>query len=158
MKTIVTALLTSTLLIGAAYAQQPPTHASEVAPAPDAPQAMKSAAERNADVQRHIENLHAKLGITPSEESLWSAVARTMADNANSLDAAIDKRDHANTSAIDDLNAYADVVQAHADGVKKLSAVFSPLYASMSGDQKVVADEVFAKREHPGKNDPQAMK
>jgi hypothetical protein len=46
------------------------------------------------------------------------------------------------------LNAYGDIVQAHADAIKKLSAVFAPLYASMSDDQKMVADDVFAQRTH----------
>lgn len=157
MKKIATALLTSTLLAGGAYAQ-PPAHTTEVTSSADtSSRTVKSDAERNMDIQRHIESLHAKLGITPAEESLWSAVAKTMADNADRLDAVIDKREQANTNAVDDLNAYADVIQAHADGIKKLSAVFSPLYASMSGEQKAVADEVFAKREH-AKGDPKAMK
>jgi protein CpxP len=83
-----------------------------------------------------------------------------MRDNAKDLDAAIDKRE-ANigaATAIDDLNAYADIAQAHADAVKKLSAAFSPLYAAMSDDQKKVADEVFAQRAHDGKKAPKAMK
>ncbi len=159
MKTIVAALLASSFLISGAYAQSPDSSA-DVSRSSDASALapMKSEAERNMDVQRHIADLHAKLSITPAEESLWSAVAKTMQDNANELDSAIDKRNEANTSAVDDLNAYGDLVQAHADGVKKLSAVFSPLYASMPDDQKRVADDVFGQRAHAGKNEPEAMK
>ena len=104
--------------------------------------------------------MHAKLKITPAEESQWAAVVQTMHDNANEVDKAIDKRKAiaSNATAIDDLNAYGEIAQAHADGVKKLSAAFSPLYASMSDDQKQVADEVFAHRPHEGKKVSKATK
>jgi protein CpxP len=76
-----------------------------------------------------------------------------MHDNAIELDKAIDKREAIvnSATAIDNLNAYGDVAQAHADGVKKLAATFSPLYASMSDDQKKMADDVFAHRTHKEK-------
>jgi len=156
MKTIVPALLASAFLMLGAYAQSPTgtartSDSSGRAPRPDS--------ERKMDVQQRIVDLHKKLGITPAEESLWSAVAQTMRDNASELDKAIDKRENADTTAIDDLNAYGNVVQTHADGIKKLSAVFSPLYASMSDQQKKVADEVFARAGHrQGKGEPQAVK
>jgi hypothetical protein len=157
MKTIYTVLLTSTFLAGGAYAQSPASDAG-VAPAAASHMAMKSGTDHSAGVEKHIADLHANLKITPAEESLWTAVAQTMRDNANKLDDAIGKREAANTSAVDDLNAYGDVVQAHADGIKKLAAVFSSLYASMPQDQKTMADQVFAQRAHEGKSEPQAMK
>ena len=155
MKAIVPVLLASAFLAAGAYAQSPTG-----ARATDSPTgATKADTGNNRDVQQRIADLHAKLAITPSEESLWSAVAQTMRDNAGQLDAAIDKRENADTTAVEDLNAYGDVVQAHADGIKKLSAVFSPLYASMSDQQKMVADEVFAQAgHHQGKGEPRAMK
>jgi len=156
MKTMVLVLLASAFFMAGAYAQAPTgtTHAKD-----SSARAMMSDTERNADVQRRIVDLHTKLGITPAEESLWTAVAQTMRDNANELDKAIDKRENADATAVDDLKAYGNVVQAHADGIKKLSAVFSPLYASMSDQQKEVADEVFSQAgHHQGKGEPQAMK
>ena len=156
MKAMVPVLLVSAFLMAGAYAQASvdSAHAKD-----SSSRAMMSDTERNADVQRRIVDLHAKLGITPAEESLWTAVAQTMRDNANELDKAIDKRENADATAIDDLNAYGNVVQAHADGIKKLSAVFSPLYASMSDQQRKVADGVFAQAgHHQGKGEPQAMK
>lgn len=141
MKVIV-AVLASTFLISGAYAQSP-APSSEASP-------------NEVKVERHIKSLHEKLKITPAEESQWADVAKTMRDNAKDLDKAIDKREANinNATAIDNLNAYGDIAQAHADAVKKLSAVFSPLYASMSDDQKKVADEVFAHRSHKGKHAP----
>jgi periplasmic protein CpxP/Spy len=160
MKTIV-AVLASTFLISGAYAQSPARSAG-APPSPDAstPAMMKGDAKRDMEVERHIKDLHAKLKITPAEESQWAAVVQTMRDNANELDKAIDKRKAIanNATAIDDLNAYGDIAQAHADSVKKLSTAFSPLYASMSDDQKTAADELFAHRAHEGKKVSKAMK
>jgi hypothetical protein len=80
-------------------------------------------------------------------------LAETMRENAIDLDRAIDKREAnvASATAIDDLNAYADVAQAHANGVKKLASAFSQLYSVMSDDQKKEADEVFSHGSHEGK-------
>ncbi len=160
MKTII-AVLASTFLISGAYAQSPAL-SSGAPPSPNASPAamMKSDAKRDMKVERHIKDLHAKLKITPAEESQWATVAKTMRDSAKELDIAIDKREAIinNATAIDDLNAYGDIAQAHADAVKKLSAVFSPLYTSMSDDQKKMADEVFAQRAHEGKKVSKAMK
>jgi hypothetical protein len=150
MKTLATVLLTSTFLVGGVYAQSP------ASPTTDASThaTMKSPADRNAEVEKHIADLHAKLNITPAEQSQWDAVAATMRDNANELDQAIDKRE-AHATAIEDLTAYGDVVQAHADGIKKLAKAFSSLYASMSDDQKKVADGVFV---HHGHDENKATK
>jgi periplasmic protein CpxP/Spy len=160
MKTIV-AVLASTFLITGAYAQSP-ARSVGAPPSPDASTApmMKSDAKRDMKVETHIKDLHAKLKITPAEESQWAAVVQTMRDNATELDKAIDKREAIvnNATAIDDLNAYGDIAQAHADGVKKLSTAFSPLYASMSDDQKKVADELFGHRVHEGKKISKATK
>jgi periplasmic protein CpxP/Spy len=147
MKTIF-ALLTSIFLISTAFAQPSDTSASTA----DASHDMK--------VEKHIKELHAKLKITPAEETQWAAVAQTMRDSANELDMAIDKREATiNTAtAIDNLNAYGDIAQAHTDSVKKLSAAFTPLYASMPDDQKMLADEVFAQRIHKGMKDHVGMK
>ena len=148
MKTIV-AVLASTILISGAYAQSPARSAGT----PSAPDASNVDAKRNLAVERHIKDLHAKLKITPAEESQWANVAKAMHENAIELDNAIDKREAIvnSATALDNLNAYGDVAQAHADDVKKLAAAFSPLYASMSDDQKKVADDVFAQRTHKEK-------
>lgn len=158
---IIAAVLASTILIGGAYAQSPASSSAAPTSLNASPHAMmKSDANREMKVERHIKDLHAKLKITPAEETQWAAVAKAMHDNAVELDKAIDNREAIidNATAIDDLNAYADIAQAHADAVKNLSTVFAPLYASMSDDQKKVADKVFAQGAHGGKNLHKAMK
>jgi protein CpxP len=150
MKMIVAALVTS-FAFGAAIAQAADPAASPNPPANASGAAMaNSDAKRDAAVEKHIKELHVSLKITPAEEPQWNQVAQTMRDNAKDLDQAIDKRDAnvANATAIDDLNAYADIAQAHANGVKKLASAFSGLYSAMSDDQKKEANEVFSHRGH----------
>ncbi|HWX34181.1 MAG TPA: Spy/CpxP family protein refolding chaperone [Steroidobacteraceae bacterium] len=153
MKTI-TAVLTSAFLITGAYAQAPSSSPAK-APSSGASTAAMAKADAKQDmaVESHIKNMHAQLQITSAEETQWAAVAKTMRDSAIETDKAIDKREALvnSASAVDNLNAYADIAQAHADGVRKLAAVFAPLYASMSDDQKKAADALFAHRAHEGK-------
>jgi hypothetical protein len=145
MRAIV-AVLATTLVFGSALAEGPATDSSGSA-------ITHADAARDLKVDRHIRALHAELKITAAEESEWNIVAQTMRDNARELDQAIDKRDTivGSATAIDNLNSYADVAQAHADGVRKLATAFSGLYSAMSDDQKKEADEQFGHRTHEGK-------
>lgn len=148
------AILASTFAFGSAIAQSPEPPASPHASANASPSAMaKSDAKRDDAVEHHIADLHTKLKITSAEESQWKEVADTMRENAKDMDKAIDKRSAsmANATAVDDLNAYAEIAQAHAKGVKKLASAFSGLYSAMSDDQKKEADEIFSHRTHEGK-------
>jgi periplasmic protein CpxP/Spy len=144
---LIAAVVASLCMAGGALAQS----TSPASPAPSA--MMKADAKRDAGVESHISDLHAKLKITPAEESKWKEVATTMRENAKDMDAAIDKRESAaaGATAIDDLNSYADIAQAHANGVKKLAGAFSSLYSVMSDDQKKTADETFSHHDHAGR-------
>ena len=155
MKTIISALVASVFIIGSASAQTPATNAPTKHTAETTkPAAAKSEDRQGHDVEKHIADLHAKLKITAAQESQWSDVAQTMRSNASEMEQAIEKRE-AHATAIDDLDAYADVVQAHADGIKKLAKSFSSLYAAMPDDQKKLADEVFV---HGGRSHEHADK
>jgi hypothetical protein len=46
-------------------------------------------------------------------------------------------------TAVDDLKSYAEITDAHADGIKKFTPVFATLYAGMPDAQKKNADGVF---------------
>jgi hypothetical protein len=145
MRSIV-AILASTLILGTAYAAGMPESSSDAAEA-------RADAKHDLRVDNHIKELHAQLKITAAEEPQWDVVARTMRDNAREMDEAMDKREASaqGATAIDNLNSYADVAQAHADGVRKLAKAFSGLYSSMSADQQKLADEQFAHRMHEGR-------
>ena len=149
------AALVATLVISGAYAQTP------VAAAEASPHAMAAAdSKRDLGNEKHIKELHAQLKINPEEEKLWAVVAATMRDSAKDLDKVIDKRKEsmATATALDDLNAYADIAQAHVDSVKKFATVFAPLYAAMSDEQKKTADALFTHRDQDKKQGHSAMK
>jgi hypothetical protein len=153
MKTLI-ATLACACLMSSAYAQSTaPSGGMPASSGGSMPTTSKSDARRAAAVEKHIADLHSQLQITAAEETQWAAVAKSMRDSAIETDRAIDKREPvaSSASALDNLNSYGDIAQAHADGVKRLAAAFAPLYASMSDDQKKVADAVFAHRAHPGK-------
>jgi hypothetical protein len=154
MKTLIAALL-STCIACSTYAQAQ-------APAMDSamPATAKADAKREMNNEKHITDLHAKLKITADEETLWSGVAKTMRDSTADVDKVVDKRiaGRGTATAIDDLNAYADIAQAHVDSVKKFAMVFGPLYAAMSDEQKKTADAIFTHRDQDKKHGHSAMK
>ncbi|NPT41683.1 hypothetical protein GNZ12_10190 [Paraburkholderia sp. 1N] len=101
-------------------------------------------------VDTRINSLHARLQITADQESLWQPVAQVMRDNAGTMDSLRQSRmANANSmSAVDDLRSYGQVVDAHADGIKKLTSAFEALYNSMSDTQKHNADLIFRSDTH----------
>lgn len=103
-------------------------------------------AQKHADfVEQRIEQLHSELKITAAQSQQWDAYAQVMRDNAHSTDAAI--RDRAqklqSLNADDAMKSYASLAQLHADNMQKLATAFSTLYASLSDDQKAIADQLF---------------
>ena len=96
-------------------------------------------------VETRIKDMHAKLKITAAEEEQWTKVADVMRDNAKKMDELNGARAaNAKTmTAVDDLKSYGQVVDVHADQIKKFAAAFEPLYASMSDAQKAEADTLF---------------
>jgi protein CpxP len=142
---VIAAVIASTFVFGGAVAQTSSPSASSTMAHPDT--------KRDASVEKHIEQLHTTLKITPAQDAQWNEVAATMRQNAKDMDQAIEKRaaNAATATAVDDLNAYQDIAQTHADGVKKLAAAFSGLYSAMSDEQKKAADAAFAHRGPEGK-------
>ena len=105
-------------------------------------------ASKTERVEVRINELHAKLKITPAQEGLWDNVTKAMRDDAIRMEGLIKARaENATTgNAIDDLKSYSEITEAHAQGLKRFIAVFEPLYASMSDAQKKDADTLFHKR------------
>ena len=95
--------------------------------------------------EARITQLHSKLQITPEQEALWTNVAQTMRDNSKTMEALIKARSENETTmnAIEDLKSYAEIADAHADGLNKFIPAFEPLYATMSDAQKKSADTLF---------------
>lgn len=153
---VVPALL-ATLALGlpAANAQtsQPAptvTPSQSAAPAAKA----KTRSTRRPGIDQRIATLHTQLRITASQEAQWSQVADVMRQNAAAIEAAIkDRQANASTmTAMDNLQSYDKIAQAHQQGIEKLIPAFQTLYDSMTDAQKKNADAVFrasaARREH----------
>ena len=116
-----------------------------------------SAADKDAHEDRtelRIKDLHTKLKISSKQEEQWSKGAQVMLDDAKKLDTLTQARvDQAkDISAVDDLKSYSEIIEAHADGLKKLIPVFSDLYADMSDAQKKEADILFREGDHANKH------
>jgi hypothetical protein len=96
-------------------------------------------------VEARIKDMHTKLKITAAEEEQWAKVAGVMRENAKKMDELNGARAaNAKTmNAVDDLKSYGEVVDAHADQIKKFATAFEPLYASMSDAQNAEADTLF---------------
>ncbi|MCC7048301.1 MAG: Spy/CpxP family protein refolding chaperone [Alphaproteobacteria bacterium] len=96
-------------------------------------------------IEARVQDLHQRLGIRPEQESKWKAVADAMRENGKNMEAAMDKRRDAwaKMSAIEDLKSYQQMSEAHSDALKNMIDAFTPLYDSMSPDQRHAADEVF---------------
>jgi len=99
----------------------------------------------------HIKSLHDKLKITPAQEPQWDAVAQIMATNAKTMHQLVEERasNLKTMSAVDDLQSYQAIADAHAAGVRALIPAFQTLYASMDDAQKKNADAVFRHRPRP---------
>ena len=105
--------------------------------------------EMEQHVEKRIQTLHDKLDITATQEAKWSEVAKTMRDNEENISQLIKQRyeNRKTMNAVDDLQSYAAISEAHTDGLKKMIAVFQPLYDEMSEGQKKDADEAFGRFE-----------
>jgi hypothetical protein len=99
-------------------------------------------------VEAQVTRLHDQLHITAAQTEQFNALAQVMRDNRTShAEQVKEKRQNeANMTALEDMQAYAEIAQNHADGAKKLATAFETLYSSLSDDQKKAADEAF--RQH----------
>ena len=141
--------LAMSALLGATMLTSPLAVMAADSPAPAAARAAPAAVTAKAPretIEQRISGLHASLHITTDEEADWTAVAKTMRDNAADMEKLVAEKtskDPATLTAIDDLTIYGQFAQAHADGMKSLTASFATLYKSMPDAQKKIADQVF---------------
>ena len=121
---------------------------AQTAPAPAAPAPAAKMAPASPTAEARIKSLHRALQITAAQEPQWQAVADVMRSNTATTRALVEERlaKLKTMTAIDDLNSYEAIVDAHAAGVKKLAAAFETLYGSLSDAQKKKADALFRHR------------
>ena len=104
----------------------------------------------DAQVEARITQLHKQLKITQDQESDWNKVAQDMRDGAQHMSSLIQDRNAAAKSkpmnAVDNLKNYAQIADAHADNLKKITPDFESLYGKMSPAQQKIADHLFNQR------------
>jgi periplasmic protein CpxP/Spy len=148
------ALVTSAAIVLAGTGSFASAWAADTAAAPAMSQkASPTKAAPSESPENRVTHLHDQLGITADQEVQWTSVASVMLDNASAVDVAIKERVRMTKgmTAIDDLKSYEAIVEAHADGIKKLAVAFKPLYDAMPVEQQKHADAVFARRTGPAK-------
>jgi periplasmic protein CpxP/Spy len=146
---VAVAALVSLPAAALAQSTQSPATQTTTPPAASAtsPMAEHAAVGKNAEerVEQHIKELHARLHITPTEETQWNQFAEVMRDNARAMDQAFKQRaDQFSTmTALQNMQSYEQLAEQHAEDVKKLVPAFENLYNAMPEQQKQVADQVF---------------
>jgi hypothetical protein len=133
----------------AALAQSPGTQVTTPPPPANttSPMAGRAVAGKNAEerVENRIKELHAQLRITPAEQPQWDQFAEVMRENAREIDQALMQRaqQFPTMNAVQNLQSYEQLAEAHAQRVQKLIPAFENLYNAMPEQQKQLADQVF---------------
>ena len=101
-----------------------------------------------AAVERRITDLHSKLHITSAQSQQWDQFAQAMRGNAREMDDIYRQRAEklSTMSAVDNMQSYAQIEQQRAQDMQKLVPAFQTLYASLSDQQKKLADDMFRER------------
>ena len=102
-------------------------------------------ANRDATIEKRIGDLHTRLKITPAEQKPFDDFAQVMRANAQHMGGLVQKRQATFSagSAVEQMQSYSDMAQAHAEDMQHLTAAFSALYDALSPDQKKAADQSF---------------
>jgi hypothetical protein len=98
-----------------------------------------------AATEQRISGLQVQLAITAAQMPQWTAFAQAMRDNAQSTDTLFRQRAAGARSmnAVANIQSYARISRAYADGTEKLAASFEALYGTLSDPQKQAADTLF---------------
>jgi hypothetical protein len=137
------------LALPAAVLAQAQSQSGAAAPPAAAPAAGSQSAPGNGveeqRVEEHIKKLHAELRITAAEEPQWQQFANVMRENAKDMDQVFSKRasQYSTMTALQNIESYAEISEAHARHVQKLVPTFETLYDAMPAPQKQLTDQVF---------------
>jgi protein CpxP len=135
-------------------AQPVPTGSQPFAPATTQAQSPVQAA-----TEQRISGLQTQLAITPAQMPQWNAFAQVMRENAQTTDTLFRQRATGAPSmnAAANMESYAQISRAYADGTEKLSTAFQALYGTLSDQQKQAADTLF-RQQAAQSAQPQAAK
>lgn len=130
------------------------------APAPAVPVAAAPLSAIQTAAEQRIAGLQTQLAITQAQATQWYAFAQVMRENAQSSDALFRQRAAAVPAmdAVANLQSYAQLSRANAEGTEKLAAAFQALYVTFSDQQRQAADTLFRQQGAQGAARPPAAK
>jgi periplasmic protein CpxP/Spy len=145
MRSLRSAALGMALLVSASALALAQTAGTPALPTPSAKTANPAAGAALARVEARIKQLHAQLQITPAEEPQWGQFAETMRTNAREMDEAATQRTEkfSSMSAVQGMQSYEQLAEAHVQHLQKLIPAFEALYNAMPAPQQQLADQVF---------------
>ena len=96
-------------------------------------------------VEEHIKQLRTQLRITSAEQPQWEQFANVMRENARAMDQVFAQRmqQYPTMNALQNMQSYERVAEAHAQHVQRLVTAFVSLYNAMPEQQKQLTDQVF---------------
>lgn len=141
------AALSVVLAAGAATVVLPEIGAAQQA----APAAQKPHREHHNRIEGRIAFLHAELKITPGQQPQWDKVAEVMRANSRQMEQTFQQmrgdRDKPQT-AVEVIDRRARFAEMRLNAEKSFAAAFTPLYQSLTADQKQSADDLFGRFGH----------
>jgi len=108
--------------------------------------------QRSQIVEADLLELRNQLAITPAQQPQWEAFGKMTLDNATQLHERFRERslNFSRVNAADNMAEYATISEMHAVQLRRLAVSFQTLYATLSPDQKVRADNALRDRRTPG--------
>ena len=130
-----------------AQSSQAPAGAPPAAAAAASPMSSHTVPGNSAEqrVEEHIRELHSQLRITSAEQAQWEQFANVMRENARDMDQAFAQRmqQYPTMNALQNMQSYEQISEAHAQHLQKLVPAFENLYNAMPELQKQITDQVF---------------
>lgn len=100
--------------------------------------------------EAQIGDLRKRLKITQAQQAQFDAFAQVVRQNSQDMSALMQQeQQNTNRNAVEDLRTSAKMLQAEADGLKRLLPALEGLYASLSDQQKRTADQLFSNAPPP---------
>lgn len=103
-------------------------------------------------IQRRLQGLHDRLGISPAQQPQWDAVVGTLRENAQAMrgSPALQAVRSGRLNAVQELQALSDLARQRADAMQRLIPAVDALYAALSPEQRQVADQALQRLVHRG--------
>jgi len=115
---------------------------------------MHAGVDPSAMVESHLTHLKTQLQITPAQEPAWQAFTTQVRQQAASMQALHAQMQDAAATAPERMAQHALAMQQRAAGMTAMSNALTTLYATLTPEQRAIADQRFGVMGHHGKHGP----